>query len=186
MKRLALAVLVLTAQPALVLSAHMASAGETVRVLGGKLGPTEPEPVFTATRDHIVVFGLPKNWSAGAGSCHTAAPGQYKRLRFAFNDGNTSVAKLEAQGYALSAGADGSPATSLTICRDTAGKIQSIAAQIAMIGSSGSNLEFYVVNTTNTAPGQGSSFSEFAVFDGSHSATFTAYSGAPNRVRVSN
>jgi len=156
-------------------SLHQEAAAETVRILGGKLGPTEPKNVFTATRDHIVVSGLPKNWSAGAGQCHTAVPAQYPALKFAFNDGNTSTKALLAAGL---------PGTSLTVCRDADGAIASVAAQLAMLGSSGNLLELYIVNTTNISATVGSSFSALAVTNFQQQQTYTASADAVNHVNI--
>jgi len=165
-------------------SLHQEAAAETVRILGGKLGPTEPKNVFTATRDHIVVSGLPKNWSAGAGQCHTAVPAQYPALKFAFNYGNTSTKALLAAGYAISTGQYGLPGTSLTVCRDADGAIASVAAQLAMLGSSGNLLELYIVNTTNISATVGSSFSALAVTNFQQQQTYTASADAVNHVNI--
>jgi hypothetical protein len=167
-----------------VLAWNVPAWAESIRVLGAKLGPTEPENVFTATHDHIVVTGLPKNWGVFAGQCFTAVPGQYPSLKFAFNDGNTSSKKLLAAGWAQSTGEYGLPATSLTLCRDSAANIASITAQVVMLGSSGSFLELYVVNTTNTSSTSGSSYSELTVTNFQEEQSFTAYSAALNRVTV--
>jgi hypothetical protein len=175
----------LIAALAVVLCVNASASAETLRTLGGKLGPTEPVDVFTATRDHILVSGLPKNWGAAAGQCSTAVPAQYPKLKFTFHDGNTSTQALEAAGYTISTGAYGLPATSLTLCRDSGGKIASVAAQVAMLGSSGGDLSVYVVNTTNTSATDGSSYSELAVTNFQEEQSFTASSGALNSVVVS-
>jgi hypothetical protein len=178
MKRLAAALLII-AQPAAGVAAT-----ESVSVIGGKLGPTLPVAVFHASLDHIVVFGLPANWSAGVNVCHTARPGDYPRLRFTFNDGNETISKLTAQGYSLSNGSYGLPATMLTVCRDGQGNVLSVAAQIAAVAFPGSGIAIYEVYAANTSPTQGSSASSLSVWDGAEAQSFTAYSGAVNRVAI--
>jgi hypothetical protein len=169
-------------QPALA-----ATTSETVTMIGGPLGPWEPEPIATSTRDHITVFGLPANWSAGMNICHTATLGQYKKLKFTFSDGNTTVAALMANGYVLVNNVHNFPSTSLTICRDGAGGVLSATAQIVAVGSSSSGaLEIYEVGTTNSSTTQGYSFSSFSAMQDGHVASFSANSSAVNAVTIKN
>jgi hypothetical protein len=163
---------------------HPATATETFRILGGQLGATQPETVFTASRDHIVVYGLRTGWSAGAGQCHTAVQAQYPGLAFTFDDGNTSTKALLAAGYRFSTGQNGLPGTSLTLCRDATGKIASVAAQVALMTSSGNDLTLYIVNATNTSRAVGSSYSELSVTNFQEAQSFTASAGTVNRLSI--
>ncbi len=159
------------------------AAQESIRITGGLLGPTEPLPVFTAKRDRLLVTGLPAGWSDGAGACHTAALGQYKALRFNFNDGNTSARKLEAAGYALIGSTFPIDQTMVTLCRDAQGNVQTLSAQIGLLKGQGGGIEIYSVYANNS-PTTGASASSLGYLQGGNSQTFTAYSSTRNKVVV--
>jgi hypothetical protein len=180
--RALVAILLLAAcQPALA-----AGKTETVTMIGGPLGVTEPAPIFTATRDHITVFGLPANWSAGVSACHTVTLGQYKTVKFTFSDGNATVASLTKSGYSLINAMDGLPGTSLTVCRDGNGAVVSASAQISALSTTGSGFQIYVVNTTDTSNLQGYSYSSLGVLLDGEGETFTANSSAVNTLTIKN
>ena len=170
--------LLLALQPA------AAMAAETVSIVGGKL--SEPQGL-QVTRDHIVVGGLPANWSAGVNVCHTATLGQYPRLRFGFTNGNATVKSLIAQGFILTSGQDGLPTTGLTVCRDGAGNVLSMTVLISLFADEDGTLVDYEVGATNSSPTDGYSYTGVSYLaNGGHGGTITAYSSAANLVSIRN
>jgi len=174
------------------------AASQKISILGGPLSPGAPggahlpgrsiDPCRTdQTRDHFVVFGLPAHWSAGAGQCHTAALGNYRKLAFTFADGIATVSSLKAQGYAFTNGEDGlPPAPTLTLCRDAQGGIESVNVQISMIKDTGSGIFLFEVTAANSSPIAGSSQAAFAGVAGGNGVTCSSSSSAANKVEVTN
>ena len=165
-------------------SATATAFAESIAILGAPLSQP-PMGIFHVTREHILVTGLPSNWSAGASTCHTASLAQYPTLHFNFYDGNTSVTKLQAAGYGLVNGQYGLPITAITLCRDANNNVATVNVQIALFASVSGGFELYEVGATNTSPTQGSSFSGWsALSSGGHGLSYSAVSSVVNKVTV--
>jgi hypothetical protein len=166
------------------------AASATISIVGGKLPPGTGAggTCWTdQTRDHVLVVGLPQNWSAGAGQCHTAVLGQYPKLAFGFSSGVATTASLKAQGYVFTAGQFGlPPAPTLTLCRGAGGKVDTLNVQISMYKGESGGIFLFQVGAANSSRTAGSSEVSSAGVAGGNGISCLSESTLPNRVDVVN
>jgi hypothetical protein len=167
--------------------------GESVQILGGKLGPAvvtlgPPNTTFFPKAVDIQILNLPAGWAAGAGGCHTVKHVDHPRVEFRFSDGVNNGVKLTSEGFKLDGG-NKSPFgknTLITLCRDKSGRITKVTAQLAYYKISGSMIYGYGVSAQNTSPVSGtSSVGMSSYFNFSHGSATSASSKAVNRLQLS-